>query len=67
MKIAEAYFEIYKSLPPKVKTEVFTMMLNEKNPLLAEIEEGLGEVVQMQKGAKPKRLVKDLIKEMRNE
>ena len=67
MKIAEAYFEIYKSLPPNVKTEVFAMMLKEKNPLLAEIEAGLNEVVQMQKGTKPKRLVKDLIKEMKNE
>jgi hypothetical protein len=67
MNTAQAYFEIYKSLPNTVKSKVFSMILKEKSPILAEVEVGLTEVVQMQKGAKPKRNVRDLIESLRNE
>ncbi len=67
MSTAQAYFEIYKSLPNTVKSKVFSMILKDKSSILAEVEISLTEVVQMQKGTKPKRNVRDLIESLRNE
>jgi hypothetical protein len=67
MTTAKAYFEIYKSLPPAIKGKVFSMIIKEESPILAEVESSLIEVEQMKKGLKPKRNIKDLIASLRNE
>ena len=67
MTAARAYFESYKSLPVSVKSKVFSMIIKDESPLFAEIENSLIEVQQMKKGLKPKRNIKDLIANLRNE
>ena len=70
MSTAHAFYEVYKALPKKVREEVKRLIASEeeeKIPLLAQIEEGLKDVKLMQEGKKPKRNVRDLIRELRNE
>lgn len=67
MNAAKAYFEIYKALPESVKNKVFSMIIKDESPLLSEIEQSLMEVKQMKTGLKPKRNIKDLISELRDE
>lgn len=67
MTTAQAYFEIYKALPPTTKSKVFSMIIREESPVLSEIEQGLAEVKQMEMGLKPKQNIRDLLKELRNE
>ena len=70
MSTAQGFYEVYKALPKKVREEVKRLIASEeeeKKPLLAQIEEGLKDVKLMQEGKKPKRNVRDLIRELRNE
>ena len=70
MSTAQEMFEIYKALPKKVQIEVLKLLENEREeniPLLTQIEHGLEEVKMMQEGKVPKRNVRDLIRELRNE
>lgn len=70
MSTAQSLYEVYKALPKKVQREVKKLIENEneeKVPLLVQIEEGLKDVKGMQEGKKPKRNVRDLIRELRNE
>jgi hypothetical protein len=67
MTTAQAYFEIYKALPPTTKSKILSMIISEKNMILSEIEQGLSDVKQMEMGLKPTQNIRDLIKELRNE
>lgn len=70
MSTAQGFYEVYKALPKKVQQEVRRLIETEnedKVPLLTQVEEGLKDVKLMQEGKKPKRSVRDLIRELRNE
>ncbi|MFN4146401.1 MAG: hypothetical protein ACK4GN_11300 [Runella sp.] len=63
---AQSFFEVYKALPKKVQKEVKALIVSNER-LIDQIEEGLKEVKQMKDGQRPKRSVKELLKELRNE
>ncbi|MEI7584420.1 hypothetical protein [Runella sp.] len=67
MSTAQSFYEVFKALPKKVQIEVLRLLENEKVPLLTQIDRGLQDVKKMQEGTSPKRNIRDLVKELRNE
>ncbi len=68
MSTAQAYYEIFKSLPKKTRKEVQKLINEEKKySVLADIEEGLKELKLIREGKKKPILIEDFLRDLKNE
>jgi len=71
MNTARIIYEQYKVLPKRVREELKALIVSEDEPevansLMAEIEQGLEEVLAMKEGRIPVRTFEDIKRDMRN-
>ncbi|MPR34598.1 hypothetical protein [Salmonirosea aquatica] len=71
MDTARILYEQYKVLPKKIRKELKALIISEDEPestntLMAEIEQGLEEVLAMKEGRIPVRTFEEIKRDMRN-